>query len=91
MKVAVRYYAEMSRNSVPSEYVLRVNLKDASDVRRFCEVRVQGKDVYIYQPRKGGPVKVAEGEVGAQDHAGISAHQEALLGSAHVGTRVLLL
>ncbi|MBI3679215.1 MAG: hypothetical protein HY235_02240 [Acidobacteria bacterium] len=54
----------------PSEYVLRVNLKDASDVRRFCEVRVKGKDVYIYQPRKGESVKVSYHESG-QKHVKI--------------------
>jgi hypothetical protein len=60
----------MSRASGPSEYVLRVNLKDGSDVRRFCEVRVKGKDVYIYQPRKGECVKVSYHESG-QKHVKI--------------------
>ena len=34
---------------------------------------------------------MAEGKNGTQDHVGIPAHQEALLGPAHVGARVLLL
>ena len=64
----------MSRAPDPSEYVLRVNLKDGSNVRRFCEVRVKGKDVYIYQPRKGASVKVSYHESGEDrperpDHA----------------------
>jgi hypothetical protein len=54
----------MSRATDPSEYVLRVDLKDGSDVRRFCEVRVKGKDVYIHQPRKGESVKVSYHESG---------------------------
>lgn len=56
----------MSRAPDSSEYVLRVNLKDGSDVRRFCEVRVKGKDVYIYQPRKGESVKVSYHQSGQQ-------------------------
>jgi hypothetical protein len=54
----------MSRAVDSNEYLLRVNLKDGPDVRRFCEVRVKGKDVYIYQPKKGGPVKVSYHESG---------------------------
>ena len=34
---------------------------------------------------------MAEGEDRAQNHAGVPAHQEALLGTTHVGTRLLLL
>jgi hypothetical protein len=60
----------MSRPPDSSEYVLRVNVKDGSDVRRFCEVRVKGKDVYIYQPTQGGPVKVSYHESG-QEHVKI--------------------
>src|ERR1700689_3993558 len=30
---------------------------------------------------------MAEGEDGAQNHAGVSAHQEAVLGTTHVGAR----
>jgi len=60
----------MSRPSDPNEHVLRVNLKDGADVRRFCEVSVKGKEVYIYQPRKGGSVKVSYHESG-QKHVKI--------------------
>ena len=57
----------MSRTFDHTEYVLRVNLKNGLDVRRFCEVRVKGKDVYIYQPSKGQSVKVSYHESG-QEH-----------------------
>lgn len=56
----------MSRANDPNEYVLRVNLKHGSDARRFCEVRVKGNDVYVYQPKKGNPVKVSYHESGEQ-------------------------
>jgi hypothetical protein len=56
----------MSRSVDPNEYVLRINLKEGSDERRFCEVRVKGKDVYIYQPKKGDVVKVSYHESGQQ-------------------------
>jgi hypothetical protein len=35
-----------SRTSDPNEYFLRINLNDRADVRRPCEVRVKGKDIY---------------------------------------------
>jgi hypothetical protein len=54
----------MSRAVNSNEYVLLVNLKDGLDVRRFCEVRVKGNDVYIYQPKKGNSVKVSYHESG---------------------------
>ncbi|HZT33006.1 MAG TPA: hypothetical protein VFA33_24170 [Bryobacteraceae bacterium] len=54
----------MSRIVDPNEYVLRVNLRDGPDVRRFCEVRVKGNDLYIYQPKKGDSVKVSYHESG---------------------------
>lgn len=42
------------------EYVLRLNLTSGSVVRRFCEVHVKAKnEVYVFQPRKGGSVKVS--------------------------------
>jgi hypothetical protein len=56
----------MSRAGDPNEYLLRVNLKNGADVRRFCELRVKGNDVYIYQPREGDSVKVSYHESGEQ-------------------------
>jgi hypothetical protein len=46
------------------EYVLRINLKNRADVRRFCEVHVKGWDTYVFQPRKGESVKVSYHESG---------------------------
>ena len=55
----------MSRASTTNEYVLRVNLKSGSAVRRFCQVRVDHEDnVYVFQPRKGGSVKISYHESG---------------------------
>ncbi len=41
------------------EYVLRINLKSGTEVRRFCEVHVNGDDVYVFQPEKGAITKVS--------------------------------
>jgi len=50
----------LSRSTNLNEYVIRVNVRKSSDVRRFCEVRVHnGTDVYVYQPKKGTPVKAS--------------------------------
>jgi hypothetical protein len=57
---------KMSRAPSPGEYLLRINLKNGADVRRFCEVRVKGNDVYILQPRKGKSVKISYHESGQQ-------------------------
>lgn len=46
------------------EYLLRINLKSGSGVRRFCEVHVKGWDTYVFQPRKGESVKVSYHESG---------------------------
>jgi len=55
----------MSRASKCNEYILRVNLKSGTDVRRFCEVRVNHKDeIYVLQPCKGGSVKISHHESG---------------------------
>jgi len=54
----------MSRTAAADEYVLRLNLKSASDVRRFCEVHVQESDVYVLQPKKDGSVKISYHESG---------------------------
>ena len=56
----------MSTRLAADEYLLLVHLKDGGEVRRFCEVRVKGKDVYIYQPRRGASVKVSYHESGQQ-------------------------
>jgi hypothetical protein len=44
---------------MPKEYVLRVNLKSGSDLRRFCEAHLKGWDSYVFQPRKGQRVKIS--------------------------------
>jgi len=41
------------------EYVLRINLRSGTEVRRFCEVHVNGDDVYVFQPEKGAATKVS--------------------------------
>jgi Transposase IS200 like len=48
--------------------------------------------VSIPPPGNGEPTgAMAEGENGTQDHAGVPTYQKALLGTAHVGARLLLL
>ncbi|MGE5056990.1 MAG: hypothetical protein ACM3WP_22765 [Acidobacteriota bacterium] len=54
----------MSRTISSAEYVLRINLRSGSDIRRFCEVRVKGNDVYVFQPRKGEASKISYHESG---------------------------
>ena len=46
-------------------FVLRINVRTESDVRRYCEVRVDQRDnVYIFQPRKGRKVHFSYHESG---------------------------
>ena len=54
----------MTRTISSAEYVLRINLRSGSDIRRFCEVRVKGNDVYVFQPRKGETSKISYHESG---------------------------
>src|SRR5207249_1812130 len=55
----------MSRTNTARGYVVLVNVKSGTDVRRFCQVRVDPNDnVYVFQPRKGGSVKVSYHESG---------------------------
>ena len=55
----------MARTSKRPEYMLRINLQSGTDLRRFSQVRVDGKDnVYILQPRKETSVHVSYHESG---------------------------
>lgn len=55
----------MSRTNKTQEYVLLINAKSGGDIRRFCEIRVDSSDnVYVFQPHKGGSVKVSYHESG---------------------------
>lgn len=54
----------MSRSNSQNEYVLRVNLKHGSDLRRFCEVHIKGEDLYVFQPNKNVSTKVSYHESG---------------------------
>ena len=55
----------MSRTKTADRYIARINLTSGSDVRRFCEVHIDDSDdVYVFQPRKGGSVKVSYHESG---------------------------
>ena len=55
----------MPRAETDDRYVVRVNLRLGSDVRRFCEIHANEQDnVYVFQPRKGGSVKVSYHESG---------------------------
>jgi hypothetical protein len=55
---------DMSRKKTKG-YSLLVNVESGADVRRFCQVRVDKNDnVYVFQPRKGGSVKVSYHESG---------------------------
>ena len=57
----------MSRNNTCRDFIILINLSCASDVRRFCQVRVDKDDnVYVFQPRKGGSVKVSYHESGTR-------------------------
>ena len=56
----------LSRNDDPStEFTLRINLSSGSDVRRFCQVRVdQNDNTYVFQPRKDESIKTSYHESG---------------------------
>lgn len=56
----------LSRNrDSTTEFLLRVNLRSGSDVRRFSQVRVdQNDNVYVFQPRKEENVKISYHESG---------------------------
>ena len=57
----------MLRTKKDEDYLLLVNIKFGTDVRRFCQIRVDRSDnVYVFQPRKGGSVKVSYHESGQQ-------------------------
>ena len=47
--------------------------------------------VYSASGNREPTAAMAEGENGTQDHAGVSAYQEALQGPTYVGARILLL
>jgi len=56
---------DMWRAKETNGYVLLVNVKSGADARRFCQVRVDPNDnVYVFQPHKGGSVKVSYHESG---------------------------
>lgn len=52
----------MSRPS--PDYLLFINLRRGTDARRFCQVVVNGDDVYIIEPKKKGPEKLSYHESG---------------------------
>ena len=64
-----------------------VKIMKGARVERSCASA--GVDTATGDDQSAGAV--AEGKNGAQDHAGISTHQEALLGATHVGARIFLL
>ena len=55
----------MKRSNLLDGWILLVNVRSGDDVRRFCAVRVDPNDnVYVFQPRKGGSVKISYHESG---------------------------
>ena len=55
---------EFMREQSLDDYIILLNLKLGNDIRRFCEVRVRGNDVYAFQPRKDGSIHVSYHESG---------------------------
>jgi hypothetical protein len=61
------------RRASDGRFILRINLRSGSDVRRFSEVHIDQRDnVYVFQPRKGRSAKISYHESG-QRHVKIGA------------------